>query len=299
WEVRGVGYTMEMARRVPGYEACSRISPYLTYGVLSVREVYQRGMERKGDLLVKKQEGLAFDKRWNQAMKSFLGRLRWHCHFMQKLEDEPSIEWENFSPVYDGLREESWNEVFFEAWKEGRTGYPMVDACMRAVRATGYLNFRMRAMVMSFASYHLWLHWRETGLHLARMFTDYEPGIHWSQSQMQSGTTGINTVRVYSPRKQVEDQDAEGVFVKRWVPELAGVPEKFLAEPHLMPEMEQQFCGCVIGKDYPAPVVEHKVAYAEAQRRVRAVRVTQEARAEADRVQERHGSRRRGTRTWR
>jgi len=71
-----------------------------------------------------------------------------------------------------------------------------VDACMRALIQTGWINFRMRAMLVSFSSYHLWLHWREPGLHLARVFTDYEPGIHWSQVQMQSGTTGINTLRI-------------------------------------------------------------------------------------------------------
>ncbi len=91
-----------------------------------------------------------------------------------------------------------------------RPGYPFLDACMRSLRATGWLNFRMRAMVMSFASYNLWLPWRATGLHLARMFTDYEPGIHWSQVQMQSGTTGINTIRIYNVVKQGYDQDPRG-----------------------------------------------------------------------------------------
>ena len=88
----------------------------------------------------------------------------------------------------------------------------MVDACMRALTATGWLNFRMRAMVMSFASYHLWLHWRKPALHLANLFTDYEPGIHYSQVQMQSGTTGINSIRIYNPIKQGVDHDPDGVY---------------------------------------------------------------------------------------
>ena len=100
---------------------------------------------------------------------------------MQKLEDEPEIEFRNFNRAYDGLREDEFNDEYFEAWCHGRTGYPMVDACMRALHQTGWINFRMRAMLVSFASYHLWLHWRQPALYLARLFLDYEPGIHYSQ----------------------------------------------------------------------------------------------------------------------
>ena len=95
---------------------------------------------------------------------------------------------------------------------------------MRALIETGWVNFRMRAMLVSFASYHLWLHWKEPALHLARMFTDYEPGIHYAQVQMQSGTTGMNTVRCYSPVKQGMDHDRDGEFARRWLPELARSP---------------------------------------------------------------------------
>ena len=103
-------------------------------------------------------------------------------------------------------------------------------------------------MVMSFASYHLWLDWRSTGAILARRFTDYEPGIHWPQVQMQSGVTGINTVRMYNPVKQGYDQDPSGVFTRRWVPELAGVPDGFLHEPWKWPGAR--------GLRYPEPVVD-------------------------------------------
>ena len=164
---------------------------------------------------------------------------------------------------------------------------------MRCLAATGWLNFRMRAMLVSFAAYHLWLHWRPVGMHLATKFVDFEPGIHWSQTQMQSGVTGINTVRIYSPTKQLQDQDPDGVFVRRWVPELAGVPTKLLAEPFQMTRAEQDAAGCVIGGDYPAPVVEHKAAVQAAKDRVYAARRTDEAKAEAKRVYEQHGSRRR------
>ena len=219
-------------------------------------------------------------------------RLHWHCHFMQKLEDEPAIEFHNMLRAADGLRENDSSADRLTAWQAGRTGYPLVDACMRSLEATGWLTFRMRAMVVSFASYSLWLHWRPTGLHLARHFLDFEPGIHWSQLQMQSGTTGINTLRIYNPTKQAVEQDPRGVFIRRWLPELAGVPPAYVHMPWTMSADVQQAAGCMIGRDYPAPLVDHAAAVREAKRRLAAVRGDPEARVEARDVARRHGSRR-------
>lgn len=294
---RGMNYTRSMSSPVTGFDECSRISAHLSWGSLSVKEAYQKCVIRNTELKALKKAAqnktdLHEIKLWQQAIRSFSGRLRWHCHFMQKLEDLPNIHVQNFARVYDGIREGDWKEEYFHAWKNGVTGYPMIDACMRALAETGYLNFRMRAMVMSFASYHLWLDWRETGLHLARMFTDYEPGIHWSQVQMQSGTTGINTVRVYSPIKQAQEQDPDGTFIKQWVPELRNLPTAYLAEPWNTPEMEQQFAGCLIGKDYPLPIVNHKEAYRAAHELIRGLRKSDSAKSEANEIQKKHGSRR-------
>ncbi|MFM7740033.1 MAG: FAD-binding domain-containing protein, partial [Planctomycetota bacterium] len=169
----------------------------------------------------------------------------------------------------------------------------LVDACMRALQQTRWINFRMRAMLMSFSSYDLWLHWRQPALHLARMFLDYEPGIHYPQSQMQSGVTGINTIRVYSPTKQAQDQDPQGEFIRRYIPELAACPTAFVHQPWLMSRDDQQRFGCWLGRDYPLPLVDHQVAAKSAQQRIYAIRRSASAVTEAATVLKKHGSRKR------
>lgn len=283
--IRGHDYRKALSSPLSAEEGCSRLSPHLAFGTLSLRTVHQATEAAMASTP---------DRAMAYALRGFAGRLRWHCHFMQKLEDEPAIEFQNFARVCDGLREDDFNDVHFAAWCAGRTGYPMVDACMRSLTATGWLNFRMRAMLVSFASYHLWLHWREPGLFLARQFLDFEPGIHWSQMQMQSGTTGINTLRMYSPTKQAQDHDPQGVFIRRWVPELARVPLPYLAEPWKMDISVQRMAGCVIGVDYPAPIVDDKVAMKAAKDRMYSLRKSEPAREEAGDVQARHGSRKSG-----
>lgn len=231
---------------------------------------------------------------WRRSITTLDARLHWHCHFMQKFESEPGVEDANFMRSMDGLREGDFDRGKFEAWCEGRTGYPMVDACMRMLRETGWVNFRMRAMLVSFAAYDLWLHWKEPAVHLAGLFTDYEPGIHYCQMQMQSGTTGINTIRTYSPVKQAQDHDPEGVFVKKWVPELRDLPGVYVFEPWKAPAEVQLKAGCVMGRDYPKPIVDHALAVKEAREKIYALRRQLHVRAEADGVQEKHGSRKSG-----
>jgi len=283
---RGRPYRAAMATPVKAFDACSRLSPYIAFGALSLREISQATWARQREL---KQQEFRGRSTWQAAMRSFSGRLHWHCHFIQKLEDEPRLEFDNLHPAYAGLRPATPDRVRLEAWQNGETGLPFVDATMRALRATGWMNFRMRAMLMAVASYHLWLDWRAPGLHLARQFTDYEPGIHWPQVQMQSGTTGINTVRIYNPVKQGQDQDPGGAFVRRWVPELAAIEDAHLQEP-----WKAGNAGKVLGKAYPFPVVDHLSAAREAREKVWAVRKGQAFRNQASGIQSRHGSRKSG-----
>jgi deoxyribodipyrimidine photo-lyase len=276
--------------------ACSRLSAHLAYGTLSLREVVLATRARIAHLSAQGKGPAGYAA---QGLAAFLSRLHWHCHFIQKLESEPALEWCNVHRGYDDLREPDWNPAHFEALRLGRTGWPMVDACVAMLRETGWLNFRMRAMLVSVAAYPLWLHWREVGLWLAREFLDYEPGIHWSQLQMQSGTTGINTTRVYNPVKQAQDHDPHGVFVRRWLPALRRVPDTWLFEPWRMPESVQLACGVRVSADAPAgapdawplPLVDLAAATRVAKTRLHARRAQPEVRAAKAAIVEKHASR--------
>lgn len=292
-EIRGADYRRAMSSPLSAEDACSRMSPYFAWGCVSLRTTWQRLQQRRDEVRSLREAKADIDPRWLGSLASYQSRLSWHCHFMQKLEDEPSLEFRNLNRAYDGLREDAFNEEFFAAWCDGRTGFPLVDACMRALQQTRWINFRMRAMLMSFSSYDLWLHWRQPALHLARMFLDYEPGIHYPQSQMQSGVTGINTIRIYSPTKQAQDQDPQGEFIRRFIPELAGCPTAFVHEPWLMSRDDQKRFGCWLGKDYPKPLVDHQAAAKSAQQRIYAIRRSTAAVTEAATVLKKHGSRKR------
>jgi len=263
---RAIGYRRHLSSPLTAERGCSRLSAHLAFGTISMRQVHQA---TEAAIRATPHRELAY------GLRGFASRLRWHCHFMQKLEDEPQIEFRNFARSHDGLRagdgvhEGEVDTERLQAWCEGRTGFPMVDACMRQLTATGWLNFRMRAMLVSFAAYHLGLHWRAPGLHLARQFLDFEPGIHWSQMQMQSGTTGINTLRIYSPAKQQAEHDPDGTYVRRWLPEF-GTPA------------------------YPKPIVDERAALADIKARLYTLRQQGEVRAEADAIQRKHGSRKAG-----
>ena len=288
---RGVAYPKGISSPNTARFGASRLSPHLAWGCISAGRVLREVRAREVALADARADGLAVDPRWGRALRSFRERVRWRSHFIQKLEDEPAIEHRNFSRAYDGLRGGEFSLPRFNAWRLGQTGYPMVDASIRALNLGGWINFRMRAMLMSFASYHLWLDWRPTSVHLARLFLDYEPGIHYPQAQMQSGTTGINTLRIYSPAKQAADHDPTGTFIRRYVPELEPVPDEHLAAPHLMPPLLQKLIGVRIGRNYPEPIVDHQAAYRFARDRMDEVVLSTAGRDEARRVLLKHAGR--------
>ena len=273
---RYVNYSKHISKPALSRKGCSRLSPYLAYGNISMRMIYQ---------YTNQHYETSKNKR---AILNFVSRLHWHCHFIQKFEDECEMEFKNANRAYDTLIKPK-NETYIKAWQEGKTGVPIVDACMRCLVATGYINFRMRAMVVSFFTFNLWQDWRE--LHfLARQFLDYEPGIHYPQIQMQSGTTGINTIRIYSPIKNSEEHDSDGIFIKKWLPELAEVPVSLLHEPWKMNEMEQQFYNCIIGKDYPEPIVNIEETRKYASDIVWSFRKKDEVKEEGKRILQKHVS---------
>ncbi len=247
FEERYPNYMFNISKPELARTSCSRISPYLAWGNLSVREVYHEAYHLKETATHKK------------ALEAFMSRLRWQTHFIQKFEMEHTMEEASVNKGFRKLKK-SISEVYKTAWETGQTGYPLVDACMRCLNETGYLNFRMRALVVSFFTHNLWQPWQEATTHLSRMFLDFEPGIHFPQLQMQAGETGVNMLRIYNPVKNSLEHDPEASFIKRWVPELENLDTPFAHQPYLMTEMEQQFYNFKLGKDYPKPIVDLEIS---------------------------------------
>lgn len=289
---RGREYRRGISSPTLSVEHGSGLSPYFSSGSLSMKRAVQETTSRI-KWIRENRSIVQGPEDWIKSLSSFRRRLAWRCHFIQKMEMEPNLDLVAQNPVIDRNLGRELDDERFERWKDGNTGWPFLDACMRQLNSTGWINFRMRAMIMSAASYNLWMPWRETGTYLARQFLDYEPGVHWSQVGMQSGTTGINTIRAYSMTKQGRDQDPNGDYIRKWVPELSMVPTKFIHEPWKMPIQLQDEVSCVIGRTYPSPILDELESRKRGISRSYAARGGEEARAISKKVLQLHGSRRR------
>lgn len=272
---RAKNYSKHISKPLESRRGCSRLSAYLAWGNLSIRQVFQYAHNAKKRVS------------YPRDLDNFGSRLRWHCHFIQKFEMEERMQFENINRGFDSLQRAN-NQEFIEKWKAGKTGYPLVDACMRCVCETGYLNFRMRAMLVSFLTLQLFQHWKEGAVFLAQQFLDFEPGIHYPQFQMQAGVTGMNTVRMYNPVKQSKDHDPNGIFIKTWVKELQNCPENFIHEPWKMTQMEQDLYDFHLGENYPYPIIDLEKSTKEAKDKIWAIRKMLEVKAENKRILSKH-----------
>lgn len=272
-EDRHRGYTRNISKPGQSRMHCSRLSPYLAWGNLSVRQVYHIAKQNNKEIS-------------SRDVHNFVTRLKWRCHFIQKFEMDVSYEYTHINSAYDSFVYKE-DESKLQAWKEGKTGYPLVDACMRCLIKTGWINFRMRALLVSFLCHNLKMDWRKGSHHLAGLFLDYEPGIHYPQFQMQAGTTGVNTIRIYNVVKNAKDHDADAQFVSKYCPELAELPLHLKFEPWTITAMESAMYSFQLGRDYPYPVSDAS-SLAEHRSTLWAYRKSSNVKEEGKKILEKH-----------
>jgi deoxyribodipyrimidine photo-lyase len=248
-------------RNLPAEPATSRLSPYLRFGCVAPRMALRaalRLLDRAGE--AQETERIA------RSIETWIGELAWRDFYYQILWHYPHVLRRSFKAQYDALAWEN-DPALFDAWKEGRTGYPIVDAAMRQLNQEAWMHNRARMIVASFLTKDLLIDWRWGERYFMQQLVDGDHaanngGWQWSAS---TGTDAQPYFRIFNPVSQGQKFDPQGVYVRRYLPELAPVPDRYIHAPWTMPHAEQQRCGVVVGRDYPAPIVDH------AERRMRAL----------------------------
>ena len=231
-------------RDFPAVKGPSYLSVHLRFGTVSIRELVARA-----------------SKAGSIGAAVWLSELVWRDFYFMILSHHPRVTERSFRPEYDAILWDDRDDLF-AAWREARTGYPLVDAAMRQLNQTGYMHNRLRMITASFLTKDLGIDWRHGERYFADQLIDFDlsannGGWQWAAS---TGCDAQPYFRIFNPVTQSERFDADGKFIRRYLPELAGVPAKFIHAPWKMAPLEQQAAGCVIGRDYPAPVVEHDQA---------------------------------------
>jgi deoxyribodipyrimidine photo-lyase len=231
-------------RDYPAVKGPSYLSVHLRFGTISIRGLARSALANPSD-----------------GARTWLTELIWRDFYFMILAQHPHVVQSAFRPEYDRLVWEN-NETDFAAWCEGRTGYPIVDAAMRQLNQTGYMHNRLRMIVASFLTKDLGIDWRWGERYFAAQLIDHDlaannGGWQWAAS---TGCDAQPYFRIFNPLSQSERFDPDGKFIRRYVPELARVPAGQIHAPWLLSPIDQQAFGCVVGRDYPAPIVDHAVA---------------------------------------
>jgi len=243
-------------RDFPALRGPSYLSAHLRFGTISIRQLAAFAHGHGG-----------------RGAETWLSELIWRDFYQMILWHRPDVVAHAFKPEYDAIR---WDEApeLFAAWREGRSGYPLVDAAMRQLDATGYMHNRLRMVAASFLCKDLGIDWRRGEGHFAEKLLDFDlaannGGWQWAAS---TGCDAQPYFRIFNPVTQSEKFDPAGKFIRRYVPELARVPDRFIHAPWRMTAAQQQECGVIVGRDYPAPVVDHAAARARTLARYGAVK---------------------------
>lgn len=249
----------------------SILSPHLAFGTVSVREAWQAARRARETC------NLNGDAAQATLIGNFMSRLQWRCHCIQKFDDLTATARQYPGPAAGSanapLNSSAGNDdPRLIAWIEGRTGFPLLDACMRSLRETGWLSFKMRSAVMAFAAHHLWLGWEVFSGRLAPLLTDFEAGVLYTQARLEATFAGPGSPEITNPVQQSQELDPEGRFIRRWLPELSALPAEWLHAPWEAPGGVLSNCGIVLGQTYPMRIIDHVAAADTARARILSIR---------------------------